>query len=62
MSAAGRALSKALDTPEDWVIPDTYRIIHKPTGLSFWISNGSFFFDGNDLDDTPPCLGLIERH
>lgn len=62
MSAAGRALSKALDRPEDWHQPDEYRIAHKPSGLAFWIANGRFFFNGDGLRGTPRCLGLLERH
>ncbi len=57
MSAAGRALSKALDAPDDWVF-DTHRIMHKQSGVQFWISNGGCFFDGDPVS----CLGWIERH
>ena len=62
MSAAGRALSKALESPDDWDSPSEYRIVHRPTGMSFWIANGSFWFNGEDIYETPKCLGLIERH
>ena len=61
MSAAGKALSRALDMPNDWTA-GYWSIEHRPSGLSFWTRNGSFFFDGNDIKDTPQCLGLIERH
>lgn len=61
MSAAGRALSKALDKPEDW-IAGGYRLIHKPSKQIFWVGSGGFFFDGHADAGTPKCLGLIERH
>lgn len=60
MSAVGRALSKALDKPEDWEFPSEYRIRHKPSGQDFWVGDGAFFFD--TFDDVPSCIGLIERH
>jgi hypothetical protein len=60
MSAAGRALSKALDSPLDWVWTDKYVITHKPSKQVFWVANGGFFFDGDE--GTPKCLGLIERY
>lgn len=62
MSAAGKALSKALDSPEDWTSDGKYTITHRPTGLVFWIANGAWFFDGYRSENTPQCLGLIERH
>jgi hypothetical protein len=61
MSAAGRAISKALDIPGDWEV-GKYTIKHLPTRQFFWIANGAFFFDGYDGQDTPKCLGLVERH
>lgn len=61
MSAAGRALSKALDTPSDWQLT-RYTAKHNPTGQKFWIANGGFFFDGYTSEGTPECLGLLERH
>lgn len=62
MSAAGRALSKALDKPQDWRAPDRFRMIHRPSGAAFWIANGTWFFDGYEMENTPKCLGRIERH
>lgn len=62
MSAAGRALSKALDKPEDWYMPDDFCIKHRPSGLAFWVANGGFFFDCDGMEGTPHCLGLLERH
>lgn len=62
MTAAGKALSQALESPDDWMARGKRCIKHAPSGPSFWIANGSFFFDGYDGDDTPPCIGLIERH
>jgi hypothetical protein len=62
MSAAGRALSKALDNPADWIQPDEYRIVHRPSNQAYWIANGGFFFNGDVLHGTRRCLGLIERH
>ena len=61
MSAAGKALSLALDTPDDWTAGH-YEIKHRPSGLAFWTRNGPFFFDGSDIEGTPECIGLIERH
>lgn len=60
MSAAGRALSRALDKPEDWEFPSDYRIHHKPSNQDFWIGNGAFFFDIHDGGAS--CLGYLERH
>ena len=62
MSAAGRALSKALESPDDWDVPTEYRIVHRPTEMSFWTANGSFWFNGSEIHGTPSCIGLIERH
>lgn len=61
MSAAGRALSKALDNPDDWEITQ-YTVKHKPSKQVFWTGLGGFFFDGYDASGTPSCLGLLERH
>jgi len=61
MSAAGRALSKALESPGDWT-SGKYEITHRPSGLSFWVVDGAGLFDGSDIDGTPKCLGLIERY
>lgn len=61
MSAAGRALSKALDSPGDWALTK-HTAIHKPSKQVFWISNGGFFFDGYETEGTPSCLGILERH
>lgn len=64
MSAAGRALSKALDNPQDWTGDGEFRIKHIPSGLEFWIGNGGFFFDEQRRDkiDGERAIGLIERH
>lgn len=61
MSAAGKALSRALENPGDWTAGH-YEIKHRPSGLAFWVANGPFFFDGSEIEGTPECLGLIERH
>jgi hypothetical protein len=64
MTTAGKALSKALESPNDWAMSNFgHTITHTPSGCTFWISNGSFFFDGYDEDSgTPKCLGYFERH
>lgn len=64
MSAAGRALSKALDTPGDWAIRLDLILSHKPSGVEFWIGTGPFFFDGYVKYQLGGAgsIGLIERH
>lgn len=58
MSPAGKAISVAMDTPEDWDIGE-YIIHHKPSGTTLWIGNGPLTFDG--YNGTPPILGMLER-
>jgi len=58
MTPLGIALNDALDRPEEWLFPDTYKIIHKPSGMFFWIANGAWFFDCYGT----PSLGFFERH
>lgn len=62
MSAAGRALSKALESPDDWDALSKHRIIHRPTGMQFWVASGAWFFDGIEPDGIQKSIGLIERH
>lgn len=59
MSAAGRALSEALDRPEDWEI-DRHTATHIPSKTVWWHANGSWFFDG--YEQHSGALGLVERH
>ena len=64
-SDVARALSDALDHPEDWDFRKEFTIKHKPSDIVMWIGNGSFFFDGYaELfgDGVIPHIGLIERH
>lgn len=64
MSAAGRALSKALDILEDWTFNGGYAIKHMPSGQEFWVANGAWFFDAWDeiKGGKKQLIGLIERH
>jgi hypothetical protein len=41
------ALIAALKHPEQWV-SDHFHIRHRPSGLTYWIANGSFAFDGSE--------------
>ena len=59
LSEAGYALWDSLSDPYAWEI-EAYKIIHKNSKLTFWTANGRFFLDG--YDNTPSCLGWIERH
>jgi len=62
MSASGRALSAALNKPEDWIVGQ-YTITHKKSRLEFWIANGRFFLDRwNGHIGGPRVIGLLERH
>jgi len=58
MSAAGRMLSKALETPEDWELDDSCAK-HEPSGTIWYTNSGPLFFNGHR--NTPPCLQLFER-
>lgn len=62
MSAAGRALSKALDKPQDWRGDGEFVITHIPSGQEFWIANGVWFFDGCEPRTIRKSIGLVERH
>lgn len=62
MSAAGRALSKALDSPEDWFGDGQYTIKHMPSGQEFWVANGAGFFDLESPLIERHSIGWIERH
>ena len=57
---AGKELYKAMLIPSDWEVYKCH-VKHIPTGICMWTSNGAMFFDGDDIRDTPPFLGLIER-
>lgn len=62
MSAAGRALSKALENTEDWTGYSEYHITHVPSGQVFWVGNGAWFFDGYKPRSIEHSIGLLERH
>ena len=51
-------LMEALAKDDDWQI-DTYTALHIPSGISFWIANGAFFFDRHNGIS---LLGLFQRH
>ena len=58
MSAFGMTVWRMMDNPQDWKM-DEYRALHQPSGISFWISNGGLFFNGEGGFNH---IGLFERH
>jgi hypothetical protein len=58
MSIVGKALSVAMELPENWEL-STYTATHKPSGTCLWVANGWTFFDIYGVECR--CLGLIER-
>lgn len=67
LSDVGRAIWDSLENVDDWEFQE-YKMVHLKTGISFWTSNGGFWFDGHDNyllgAPNPPKveLGLLERH
>ena len=59
-SPQGFALYLLLSDFRNWEY-GSHTITHK-SGLTMWISNGSWFFDGYKTAGTPKFLGIIERH
>lgn len=57
-SPAGYQLWLALNRHKEWEI--RHYTIHHTSGMSFWIANGSFFFNGSGC--TNKCIGLFERN
>lgn len=57
-SEIGKVLWERLDYPEEWAMQDKYTMEHIPSNTSWWVANGSWFFNGWPSK----CLGLIERH
>src|SRR5690349_9291871 len=37
--------------PADWNVPDTYWLIHKPSGMAIWIANEAYGFKLHDTND-----------
>ena len=48
----------AFESPENWT-KDSYTLKHTPSGVQFWMGNGSFFFD---TINPSGGIGLLERH
>ena len=57
MSEFGKTLSTLMEKPESWTV-NNYQLTYKPTGATFWIANGGWFFDS----EKGKSLGLCERH
>lgn len=70
LSTEGKQTYDLLGNVMDWDFNDRHTIVHKPTGLELWVSNGVWFFTGwgewprrlNGRSDLSPFrLGLRDR-
>lgn len=65
MSAAGRAISRALARVDDWEALSAHRIRHKPSGIELLAGCGPFSFDtcsvAGHLHSAARSLGRLER-
>lgn len=60
LSNAGHTLYDALVNRPDQFKVAKHTVIHIPSGISFWTSNGPWFFDGTE--EAKNTLGILERH